>query len=78
MAIPNRIYEYGKPRIGEPLYEVTRDEAFSWDGSQWVLLENVLDFSERHQQPSKKDLEEYPALKAAWEEFLIVKRLTGT
>jgi hypothetical protein len=50
-----------------------------WMGSSWVVYNSKkdTDIIEEFSPPTKEHLEKHPALKEAWEEFLVIKKLVG-
>jgi hypothetical protein len=72
---PNRT---AYPNVGDAYYDVNIGGAMIWDGATWIQISKDSTISQgKSLVPSEENLEKYPALKQAWEEYLVVKRLLG-
>jgi hypothetical protein len=65
------------PSLGDAFIDQTGHTCI-WMGSSWQVFnmkdtDNIEEFS----PPTKEHLEKHPALKEAWEEFLVIKKLVG-
>jgi hypothetical protein len=52
-------------------------EGMIWDGKTWVPFSGIPVPIPPFIPPTEEQLEKYPPLKEAWEEFLIIKKLLG-
>ena len=66
------------PSVGDAYYEVNLDCHMIYDGSNWVRLSSHEPaFRAESLIPSEENLQKHPSLKAAWEEYLVIKKLLG-
>lgn len=63
------------PRPGDTYIDYNTYCVHVWTGTEWVSNGSVEEVP--FTPPTKAQLEKHPALKAAWDEFMIVKRLLG-
>lgn len=66
------------PVMGDCYFDQSENRGYIWQGSAWITFsgkddENVQEFT----PPTDEQLDKHPALKEAWEEFLVIKRLLG-
>jgi hypothetical protein len=75
MAITGLTWHQSKtlnPIQGDAYYDTNSDDGFVWDGTTWVQFSCGPSLI-----PTEAQLEKYPTLKQAWEEYLIIKKLIG-
>jgi len=77
MAITYRVWKSPNPAIGDCVIDPIIGTNHIWTGSQWAEITTPSFAGAEILVPTKEQLEMYPALKIAWEEYLIVKRLIG-
>ena len=64
------------PQHGDIYVDQNTYHSYVWVGTGWVPFgsnEKTPSFT----APTKEQLEKHPALKQAWEEFLVIKKLVG-
>jgi len=66
------------PALGDVYFDPNKEGHLVFDGSKWVMFASVSDPKPEFVMPTAEQLEKYPSLKEAWENFLIVQRLCGT
>ena len=49
---------------------------YVWTGHSWTLIHGSVP-PPVHRAPTQEELDEYPSLAHAWEEYLVVKKLLG-
>ena len=70
------------PQLGDVYFDTNNYQNYIWDGNAWKLFslnpcgEIELPSTILH-IPTEEQLEKHPALKKAWEEFLVIKKLIG-
>lgn len=68
------------PDNGDCYYDERTGCNYVFDGLTWVVFSSSNDFSvgiPSHIAPTKEQMEKHPALKQAWEEYMIVRKLLG-
>lgn len=66
------------PQIGDFYADAKTMSAYVWTGSAWVMIGvNLHPSTNIDLVPTSEELEKHPALKAAWEEYLVIKGLIG-
>jgi len=67
------------PMVGAAYFDVNTHSSYIWDGTTWVLFSynQCEPRSTFDPIPTIEELEKYPALKEAWEAYIIVKKLIG-
>jgi hypothetical protein len=75
---PVRIYSVRPkyPIIGDVYFDREYSDYCIFDGTDWhigvIQIENLAKYT-----PTNAQLEKYPALKQAWEEYLVIRKLLG-
>jgi hypothetical protein len=64
-------YPYN-PVYGQLYVDKQTGKTQTWNGKQWYTI-----VPNPNLEPSKSQLEMFPALKHAWEEYLLVRKLSG-
>ena len=64
------------PVLGERYLDERTGDAYIWTGSMWAMV-GRLDGVKKSLEPSEEQLDMYPSLKSAWEEYLVVRKLLG-
>lgn len=66
------------PVVGDCVMDSVTGKDYTWTGLHWVEI-TVPSFTNPADVliPTKEQLETYPALKKAWEEYVIVRKLIG-
>lgn len=80
--MPTTMFRADKPKTpnyGELYMDTTTGIGHIWLGNNWVEISAYPDMTPtpRDLAPTMEQLDEHPALKNAWEEYLVVKRLLG-
>ena len=65
------------PIAGDCYFDQTLNKAYIWQGSAWIGFSASGGELASFTVPTAEQLEKHPALKAAWEEFLVIKKLLG-
>lgn len=66
------------PQIGDVYLDQNTHEGYIWQGNQWAKFSSSDTYIQpKDLAPTEEQLEKHPALKQAWEEYLIIKRLLG-
>jgi hypothetical protein len=79
MMITGTSWHTGKPLNpveGDCYVDGLTNTGFIRHKGEWVVFSNGDNHSERF-VPTLEELERHPALKQAWQEYLIIKRLVG-
>lgn len=63
------------PKIGDCYFDTTTGEGFIWTNTGWAQFSGEPE--PQFQPPTKEQLEKHPALKQAWEELLVIKKILG-
>jgi hypothetical protein len=63
------------PQHGDVYMDHNTDQAYVWIGTNWALFSGNKEAP--LSPPTREQLEKHPALKQAWEEFLVIKKLIG-
>lgn len=63
------------PVVGSAYMDSKTGETYLYDGSKWALMGSA-PVSDSY-VPTEEQLEKHPSLKAAWEEFLVIRKLLG-
>ena len=68
-----------KPQLGDCYLDMSSMNTYTWTGTAWIQLGANSNRSEKHESllPTAEQLENHPALKQAWEEYVVLKRLVG-
>lgn len=61
------------PVLGQLYTDPRTGVMYAWNRSKWVQL----NATEKTSEPTKEQLEMYPSLKNAWNEYLVVRKLLG-
>ena len=62
------------PAPGDAIMDSVTGNRYIWTGVMWADFSDCIPESP---VPTQVELEKYPALKNAWEEFLIIKKTIG-
>lgn len=65
------------PQIGECTMDTDTGRTYIWDGFKWAEIVDPRLVPPDPLVPTEEQLKKYPALKNAWEEYLIVRRVIG-
>jgi hypothetical protein len=66
------------PTIGDTYFDTTNGIAHIWEGNTWAVLSGGFGEPEpKFYAPTEEQLEKYPALKQAWEEYMVIRKLLG-
>lgn len=66
------------PVTGDCYNDINSQLGYIFDGNTWMIYSSNHEPPSLHDHvPTKEQLEKHPALKQAWEEFLVIKRLLG-
>lgn len=65
------------PNVGDCYVDRNDNQTFIWQGTAWATFSAKAVGGIPFIAPSEEQLEKHPALKQAWEEFLVVKKLLG-
>ena len=66
------------PLLGDVYMDGSTYYSYVWMGNSWAPFSADSDMAQSNfTEPSKDQLEKHPALKASWEEFLVIKKLLG-
>jgi len=64
------------PKLGEAYNDTATGYGYVWDGSNWIQIP-AFDPEPNSMVPTQEQLDKHPALKQAWEEYLVIKTLLG-
>lgn len=65
------------PIPGDCYIEQASNRGYIYDGTAWQIFSSESEPTPKAYAPTEEQLEKHPALKEAWEEFLVIKRLLG-
>lgn len=66
------------PVIGDCYADPITMSTYVWTGSAWTMMGSDSSASKKVDLiPTPEQLEKHPALKQAWEEYLVIKRMIG-
>jgi hypothetical protein len=68
MAFPNQ------PCVGQYYADVRTGRMYAWSGLKW---EEIGTGQDKNLVPSQEQLDMYPTLDHAWNEYLVIRRLLG-
>lgn len=77
MAITILASKPTRPVLGDAFIDPNTFMGYMWDGNTWIRFSGENRNPPSFEPPTFEQLEKYPALKQAWEEFLVVKKLLG-
>ena len=68
------------PQLGDCYLDMSSMNTYTWTGTAWIQLGsgNVRPEKPEILIPTATQLENHPALKQAWEEYLVIRRLIGS
>lgn len=66
-------YPTVNPVFGDIYYDTTTGTSMLWDGSIWTPISTGIEYD----IPTEAQLEKHPSLKAAWNDYMIIRRLLG-
>lgn len=64
------------PLYGDRYIDTRSGDAYIWTGSMWAMV-GRLEGVKKSLEPTKEQLDTYPSLKHAWDEYLLVRKLLG-
>lgn len=65
------------PQSGDA-YLDTSGAGFVWTGSCWTQISTNDSYTvPRRTEPTEEELEKHPALRAAWDEYMVLRKLIG-
>ena len=64
------------PVLGDRYLDERSGDAYIWTGSMWAMV-GRLNTVKKSLEPTKEQLDMYPALNQAWEEYLVIRRILG-
>lgn len=67
------------PQLGDCYLDTSSMSTYTWTGTAWIQLGSATTYLEKPESliPTAEQLENHPALKQAWEEYVVLKRLVG-
>ncbi len=66
------------PDVGDCYVDHITGDGYMYDGWKWIIFtSNGSSAPPPFVPPSQEQLDKHPALKEAWEEFLVIKKLLG-
>ena len=67
------------PSVGDTFFDQLSGTGFTYNGTTWLQICGNGDGSDspRFTIPTQEQLDKHPALKEAWEEFIVIKKLLG-
>lgn len=66
------------PIAGDVYHDAQTFKTYTWTGSSWVELSSMqMPMQPQYLPPTEEQLEKHPALKQAWEEYLVIKKILG-
>ena len=74
MKVISNINISGSPTRGELYFDAVTSQTMVWDGYGWAELA-FFSSSDIKLEPTHDELEKYPALRQAWDEYLMVRKL---
>lgn len=73
-----RPFKPANPVSGDCYFDPASNVGYIWQGSAWITFSGSSEPEpEPFDPPTAEQLENHPSLRAAWEEFLVIKRLLG-
>jgi hypothetical protein len=64
------------PQFGDVYIDTNTYESYAWTGNDWAPF-STSEQNHSFTPPTEEQLEKHPALKAVWDEFMVLKRLLG-
>ena len=77
MSLTWNLYKPTSPVIGDCWFDTSKGRGYIWQGATWMPFTGDPIPMPSFIPPTEEQLEKHPALKQAWEEFLVVRRLLG-
>lgn len=65
------------PQVGDVYIDTNTHHSLMYTGTSWTVFRDDRTEEPSFTPPTEEQLEKYPALKAAWDEFMILKKLMG-
>jgi len=66
------------PLIGDCYLDNKTYQGYIWTGTNWTAFsKDATHIEPKHMAPTQEQLDKHPALKEAWEEYLVIKKLIG-
>ena len=65
------------PSIGDSYFDTTDNVAYIWEGSAWCVMSGMGEPEPKIYAPTNEQLEKHPALKQAWDEYMVIRKLLG-
>lgn len=65
------------PQMGDCYFDSTSGHGYIWQGMAWIQFSGEPLPPPPFMPPTEEQLEKHPALRKAWEEFLVIKKLLG-
>lgn len=66
------------PAIGDSYFDTTSNIGYLWDGARWAELSSEFSIPDaKFYAPTAEQLEKHPALKQAWDEYMVIRKLLG-
>lgn len=66
-----------QPLTGDCYIDTSTSQGYIYDGTSWKLFSSGHEPPPKAYAPTEEQLEKHPALKEAWEEFLVIRKLLG-
>lgn len=64
------------PNLGDAYIDYHTYNSYIYDGNYWILFGGIPEVV-KSTIPTEDDLEKFPSLRVAWEEYLSIKKLLG-
>lgn len=65
------------PRPGDCYFDQKENCTYIWQGASWIQFSVNPTPQPPFMPPTPAQMEKHPALKKAWEEFMVIKKLLG-
>ena len=65
------------PQLGDVYVDSNTYYSYMYTGSSWMAYSGPEKIEPPFTPPTEEQLEKHPALKAAWDEFMVLKKLLG-
>ena len=66
-----------KPIAGDCFFDEKYQSGYCYDGTCWKLFSSSGGESPKNYVPTHEQLQEHPSLKAAWDEYMVIRKLLG-
>lgn len=65
------------PIVGDMYVDTATYHTYIWDGINWLQYSADYASIPKDYTPTSEQLDNHPSLKAAWEEYMVIRKLLG-